>query len=178
MLAKIQKWGNSQGLRLNLQVLEKAQLKVGDEVEVSDQNGQIVITPAHRVRGRVNLKRLLEKVPQGQKSAELDWGGNVGKELEFDPQSGHEQMGRRPALVLSHTEFNKKCGLAVVCPISNTNRGYPFHVAVATPGKITGFVMVEHVKSVDYRARNAKKIARASDGVLEEVLGLLDAIVF
>lgn len=63
--------------------------------------------------------------------------------LSFDPQSGHEQKGRRPALVISNHLFNSATGLAIVCPITNTNRGIPFHLLVPAASSLTGFVMVE-----------------------------------
>ena len=98
--------------------------------------------------------------------------------VTFDPQSGHEQRGRRPALVLSNTLFNEHTGLAIVCPLANTDRGFPFHVPIINDPDVTGFVMVEQVKSIDFRARKAKRIGRASDGVLEEVLSILDACIY
>ena len=98
--------------------------------------------------------------------------------VTFDPQSGHEQKGRRPALVVSNTLFNKHTGLAIVCPLTNTDRGFPFHVAVTKDPKVSGFVMVEQVKSIDFRARDAKRIGKASDRVLEEVLSILDACIY
>ncbi len=98
--------------------------------------------------------------------------------VTFDPQSGHEQRGRRPALVVSNTLFNSRTGLAIVCPLTNRDRSFPFHVGVATDPKIAGFVMVEQVKSIDFRARKAKRIGRASDAVLEEVLSILDACIY
>jgi mRNA interferase MazF len=98
--------------------------------------------------------------------------------VTFDPQSGHEQRGRRPALVVSNTLFNQQTGLAIVCPITNTDRGYPFHVAVTNDPDIRGFVMVEQVKSIDFRARKAKLIGRASDDVLDMVLSILDACIY
>jgi mRNA interferase MazF len=98
--------------------------------------------------------------------------------LTFDPQSGHEQRGRRPALVVSNDLFNKHTGLCIACPITNTRRDYPFHVAV-TPGTgVTGYVMVEQVKSIDYRSRRAKRLGVAPDAMLEEVLSLLDACIY
>ena len=99
-------------------------------------------------------------------------------EVTFDPQSGHEQRGRRPALVVSNTLFNKHTGLAIVCPLTNTDRSFPFHVAVVNDPNVTGFVMVEQVKSIDFRARKAHRIGRASDSVLEEVLSILDACIY
>lgn len=98
--------------------------------------------------------------------------------VTFDPQSGHEQRGRRPALVVSNTLFNKYTGLAIVCPLTNTDRRFPFHVAVAGEPDVSGFVMVEQVRSIDFRARKAKLIGRASQGVLEEVLSILDACIY
>jgi mRNA interferase MazF len=98
--------------------------------------------------------------------------------VTFDPQSGHEQKGRRPALVVSNTLFNEKTGLSIVCPLTNTDRGYPFHVAVIEDPRVTGFVMVEQVKSIDYHARKAKTIGKASAALLDEVLSILDACVY
>jgi len=98
--------------------------------------------------------------------------------VAFEPQTGHEQRRYRPALVVSHDLFNQRTGLAIVCPITNTRRDYPFHVAIPEGGKVTGYVMVEQVRSIDYRARQAKRIGRAPDEVLEEALSLLDACVF
>jgi len=98
--------------------------------------------------------------------------------LTFNPQSGHEQKGRRPALVVSKELFNRETGLAIVCPLTNTDRGFPFHVPVPEGSSITGFVMVEQVKSVDYRARRAKFIEQASEELLAEVLAILDACIY
>jgi len=98
--------------------------------------------------------------------------------LTFDPQSGHEQRGRRPALVVSNDLFNKHTGLCIACPITNTHRGYPFHVAIPEGQKVTGVVMVEQVKSIDFRSRDVKRIASAPEAVLEEVLSILDACIY
>ena len=98
--------------------------------------------------------------------------------VSFDPQSGREQKGRRPALVVSNSLFNKHTGLAIVCPITNTRRGFPFHVEIADETALTGFIMVEQVKSLDFRARGARRIASASDAVMDEVLSLLDACIY
>jgi mRNA interferase MazF len=98
--------------------------------------------------------------------------------VTFNPQSGHEQSGRRPALVVSNTLFNRHTGLAIVCPLTNTDRNFPFHVAVVNDPNVTGFVRVEQVKSIDFRARKVTRIGRASDNVLEEVLSILDACIY
>ena len=98
--------------------------------------------------------------------------------VSFDPQSGHEQKGRRPALVISNDPFNQRTGLAIVCPITNTKRNIPFHVALPPESSVTGFVMVEQVKAIDFRARHAQLIERAPESVLNEALSLLDACVY
>lgn len=96
----------------------------------------------------------------------------------FDPQTGHEQKGRRPGLVVSNDLFNERTGLVIVCPVTTTDRGYPFHVAVSGDPRIKGFVMVEQVKSVDYRARNATFAGKASNVVLDSTLSILDSFIF
>ncbi|MSU63466.1 MAG: mRNA-degrading endonuclease [Pedosphaera sp.] len=98
--------------------------------------------------------------------------------LDFDPQSGHEQKGRRPALVVSKDAFNKATGMAICCPITNTNRDVPFHVAITGRTELTGFVMCEQVKSLDFISRGMKLIERAPREVLEDVLAIIDASVF
>ena len=81
MLAKIQKWGNSQGLRLTKKLLEDAQLAVGDEVDVSVKNDVMIVKPVKRIRGRHNLKDLVASIPQNHETGEVDWGEPVGKEI-------------------------------------------------------------------------------------------------
>jgi len=111
--------------------------------------------------------------------------------VTFDPQSEREQKGgpqtqktafgdldRRPALVVSHYLFNKHTGLTIVCPITTAQRDFPFHVAVVGCPRVTGFVMVEQIKSIDFRARSAKRIAKMPVPVLEEVLSILDACIY
>jgi len=98
--------------------------------------------------------------------------------LTLDPQSGHEQRGRRPVLVVSNDLFNKHTGLCIACPITNTQRSYPFHVAIPEGQKVTGVIMVEQVKSIDFRSRGVKRIASAPAAVLDEVLSILDACIY
>ena len=93
--------------------------------------------------------------------------------LTFDPQSGHEQQGRRPALVLSNLAFNQATGLAIVCPLTNTKRGVPFHLPVPASSSLTGFVMVEQVKSVDYNARQARFVEAAPPPLVEDTIALV-----
>ena len=98
--------------------------------------------------------------------------------LTFDPQAGHEQKGRRPALVISNDLFNQRTGLAIVCPISNTQRNFPFHVALPEESSVTGFVMVEQVEAINHRARRARFLDKAPVHVLNAVLSLLDACIY
>ena len=98
--------------------------------------------------------------------------------VTFNPQSGHEQKGRRPALVISNKLFNKVTGLTIVCPITNTNRNIPFHVAIPKESSLTGYVMVEQVKSVDFKSRQLKLIEKATGNIMVEVLGILDACIY
>ena len=98
--------------------------------------------------------------------------------LTFDSQSGHEQRGRRPALVVSNDLFNKHTGLCIACPVTSARRDYPFHVAIPDGGKVGGVVLVEQVDSIDYRARQVKRIDRAPEVVLDEVLALPDACLY
>lgn len=98
--------------------------------------------------------------------------------LTFDPQSGHEQRGRRPALVVSNDLFNKHVLMCIACPITNTKRDFPFHVPIPEEQGVTGYVMVEQVKSVDFHSREAKRIGRAPEEIMRKVLSLLDACIY
>ncbi len=97
--------------------------------------------------------------------------------LSFDPQAGHEQKGRRPALVISNDAFNRRTGLTIVCPVTTTDRKIPFHPPVPEGLELTGFVMVEQVKSIDYAARRATRIERAPAALLDDVLSVLEALI-
>ncbi|NQY23064.1 MAG: mRNA-degrading endonuclease [Arcobacter sp.] len=96
--------------------------------------------------------------------------------LSFDPQSGHEQKGRRPAIIISNKVFNKHLGLAFACPITNTKRNSPFHIEIDSEN-ITGFVMGEQMKSIDYNSRNIKFIEKANQKTMNEILGIIDSII-
>lgn len=97
--------------------------------------------------------------------------------LDFDPQAGHEQSGRRPAFVLSPALYNSKTGLMLCCPITNQVKGYPFEVAVKGADNVQGVILADQVKSLDWRVRRAEKKGTASREVLEEVVGKVMAIV-
>jgi antitoxin MazE len=81
MLAKIQRWGNSQGLRLAKSLLADAQLGVGDEVDISVKDGIMIVTPAKRIRGRHKLEDLVARIPEDYQTSEVDWGEPAGKEV-------------------------------------------------------------------------------------------------
>jgi mRNA interferase MazF len=97
--------------------------------------------------------------------------------LNFDPQSGREQAGHRPALVLSPAAYNSRIGLMVVCPITSRLKGYPFEVPLLGDPDIAGAVLADHVKSVDWKARRARKKGKASSAVVRQVLGKLQALI-
>jgi len=81
MVTKIQKWGNSQGLRLAKQVLEDAHISVGDDVDVTVREGLIVVAPARRVRGKRSLQELVSRIPEDYRTEETDWGQPLGREV-------------------------------------------------------------------------------------------------
>jgi mRNA interferase MazF len=90
--------------------------------------------------------------------------------INFDPRAGHEQAGRRPALVLSAAIYNGRSELAVFAPITNQIKGYPFEVLIPAGFQVTGAILADQLKSLDWRARNAQFIAIAPPDVLLEVL--------
>jgi mRNA interferase MazF len=97
--------------------------------------------------------------------------------LQFNPQVGHEQAGRRPALVVSPDAYNRKVGLALLCPITSRIKGYPFEVLLPDRLKVKGVVLSDRVKSLDWRAREAELICKLPDAEMNEVLKRLRALV-
>jgi mRNA interferase MazF len=89
--------------------------------------------------------------------------------LTFDPQAGHEQRGRRPALILSPRAYNSKARLAIACPITTHVKGYPFEVPLPPGGKISGVVLADHVKNLDWRARQVVFEATAPADIVIDV---------
>lgn len=90
--------------------------------------------------------------------------------LDFNPQVGREQAGRRPALVLSSTAYNRVAGLAVVCPITSRVKGYPFEVALPDGLPVTGVVLSDQAKSLDWHARNAAYLCSVPETMLARVV--------
>jgi mRNA interferase MazF len=97
--------------------------------------------------------------------------------LDFDPQAGREQAGRRPALILSPASYNGKVGLVICCPITSRVKGLPFEVAIPPGLGVTGVILSDHVKSLDWRRRRAEWIADLAGPVVREVLGKLTALI-
>jgi len=97
--------------------------------------------------------------------------------IDFDPQAGSEQSGRRPALVLSPKSYNSKTGLAVVCPITNQIKGFPFEVALPAGIKATGVVLSDHMKSMSWKARRASFLCDAQPDVVDEVKAKFAALI-
>jgi mRNA interferase MazF len=97
--------------------------------------------------------------------------------LSFHPQAGHEQAGRRPALVISPLAYNAKSGLALVCPITSRPKNYPFEVAIDQASEIAGVILADQVKSIDWKARQATKIGLCPAAALEQVTGKIAALI-
>jgi mRNA interferase MazF len=97
--------------------------------------------------------------------------------LEFDPQAGHEQAGRRPAVVLSPAEFNSKSNLAIVCPVTRQAKGYPFETPLPGGLPVAGVVLADHARSLDWKARRAERICRLPVEVVEDIAAKLVALV-
>ena len=97
--------------------------------------------------------------------------------LSVDPPSGHEQHGRRPALVLSPVAYNRRVGLALVCPVTSRSKGYPFEVALPQDLPVAGVVLADHMRSVDWRSRRAEWICALPDDVTLDALERLGALL-
>lgn len=98
--------------------------------------------------------------------------------LQFDPQAGHEQDGRRPALVVSPQPYNAKVGLALMCPVTSKSKGYPFEVVLPANLKVSGVVLADQIKSLDWQARRAEFACKAPVDVLAEVQAKIQVLIF
>jgi mRNA interferase MazF len=97
--------------------------------------------------------------------------------LTFDPQAGHEQSGRRPAIVLSPYAYNDRTGLAIFCPVTSKTKHYPFEVAVPEGLPISGAILADQVRSLDWHARRAAHICRMPAETTDEILGKLGTLL-
>ena len=93
--------------------------------------------------------------------------------LSFTPQAGHEQAGHRPALVVSPREYNQKVGLALFCPITSQIKGYPFEVAIPAGLRVAGVILVDQIKSLDWKSRRASFCCKLPSTTLEEATAKL-----
>lgn len=98
--------------------------------------------------------------------------------LDFDPQAGHEQARRRPALVLSPFEFNRITGFVLVCPITNQEKGYPFEVPLPAGLPVRGVVLADQIRSLDWKARKGASIGPVPSEIVELVVAKIDAILY
>jgi mRNA interferase MazF len=97
--------------------------------------------------------------------------------IDLNPQAGHEQSGRRPAIVLSPHSYNGKVGLCLLCPITNKIKGYPFEVLIPSGSAVTGVVLSDQAKSLDWRVRKAELIEPLPEAVTGEVLSKLRSLL-
>ena len=97
--------------------------------------------------------------------------------INLDPQAGHEQSGNRPVLVLSPASYNGKVGLMLCCPITNQVKSYPFEVVIRDNPDVSGAVLADQVKSLDWQVRCAKKKGKVSQAVLDETLNKLKVVI-
>lgn len=93
--------------------------------------------------------------------------------LDFNPQSEHEQRGRRPALVVSNDLFNRVSSLTMVCPITHTDRGHPFHVRLDSRTKTDGVVLCDQARMLDLSSRNASFVEKAPEDIVTEAVDLI-----
>jgi mRNA interferase MazF len=97
--------------------------------------------------------------------------------VTFSPTAGHEQAGRRPALIISPRAYNAKTGLCLACPITNQAKGYPFETRLAGVAGVSGVILADHVRSVDWSARRTEFLCKVPSAVLSEVLAKLVSLL-
>ncbi len=95
--------------------------------------------------------------------------------INFNPQSGHEQAGYRPAVVISNNIFNEKTNLSIVCPITNTNNHFPLHIPLDNRTKTTGVILCEHIRALDLNSRTFQKIEELPRDILKNVIDVVYA---
>ncbi len=91
--------------------------------------------------------------------------------LHFNPQTGHEQAERRPAVVLSPESYNQKTSLGLFCPVTSQVKGYPFETALPASGSLRGVALCDQIKSLDWKARDAEFICKLPEEILDEIMG-------
>ena len=172
MQISIQKWGNSLALRIPQVMAKEARLKQGGKADLRLTGGKLVIMPL--ARKGWTLKTLLGGITKQNLHGETAAGlvrprklvtmafperGDVVS-IDMNPQAGHGQCGRRPALVLSPGAYNRKTDLAILWPLTTQIKGYPFEVVLPDGLKAQGAILADQVKSLDWRARRAELLCR------------------
>ena len=112
----------------------------------------------------------MKSPPDGPERGDLVW-------LTSNPQAGHEQAGRRPAVVLSPAAYNGRVGLALLCPITSRVKGYPFEVALPEGSPVHGAVLADQVESLDWRARRAERMGSLPGHLVAEILEKLGLLL-
>jgi len=112
----------------------------------------------------------------GETMAQTPDRGDIVR-IKFNPQTGQEQAGRRPALVLSPAAYNKKVGLAILCPITSQIKGYPFEIVIPDGLKIGGVILSDQIKSLDWKVRQAEFVCKLPGAVMNEVLQKLSTLI-
>ncbi len=97
--------------------------------------------------------------------------------LDFNPQAGREQAGRRPAFVVSPAAYNGKVGLALVCPVTSRVKGYPFEVLLPAGLAVTGVILSDQLKSLDWRKRRAEYLCTVPESIIVEVIKKVEALI-
>jgi len=97
--------------------------------------------------------------------------------VDFDPQAGHEQKGRRPALVISNDLFNRYSEMAILCPITNTDKNHPLHIKLSEKTKTNGVVLCDQIKTMDIKVRNFKLLESVPEDILENVLDIVSSLI-
>ena len=167
MTATLQKWGNSQGIRLPKQILTELSIKENDLLTIVRVDNNIIIQKAkpHKTL-QVRLESFYNKPLCEIKELNALF-------MDFNPQIGYEQQGRRPALVISNDLYNKFSNLTFVCPITSTNYHHPFHLLLNDKIKAHGSILCEQLKALDLTKRNAEYIENVPEEILDEVLDII-----
>lgn len=97
--------------------------------------------------------------------------------LDFDPQSGHEQKGRRPAIVVTNNTFNIFSKMLIVCPITNTDKNHPFHIKLDNRTKTTGIILCDQARTLDVNIRKASFIEKAPNDIISEVVDMMESFI-
>jgi mRNA interferase MazF len=97
--------------------------------------------------------------------------------VDFTPNAGHEQGGRRPGLVLSPQNYNRRVRLALVCPVTSKAKGFPFEVALPPDSPVVGVVLSDHIRSIDWRQRGAEYAGSVDAGILEQVVQRVEVLL-